>query len=261
MNILLLIVIGFMAGIAAGMFGIGGGLIIVPALMLLAGFSQVQANGTSLAVLLLPVGVFAVWAYYRSQYINIKTALCIALGLTLGTLGGAQFALILPSLLLKQIYGVFLFAMGWRFADVLNLWREIVHKQPTQSENPLPFSHPSLPLYVTLPLGLLAGMASGLFGIGGGAVIVPILVGFCGYDQKSAIGTSLGALLLPVGLPGVLLYAKAGQLALMTALPLALGVLMGAVFGARITISLPPITVKRIYGFFLIVLAVKFIFF
>ncbi len=260
MTLPLLLLIGFIAGIASGMFGIGGGLIIVPALMLLANFTQVEANGTSLAVLLLPVGILAVLAYVRAKMIHIPTALWIALGLMIGSLAGAHLALSLPASLLKQIYGIFLLVMGWRFAEIGSFFK------PTQAakddnSNRNNASHPPLPILLAIGLGILAGVASGMFGIGGGAVIVPVLAGFLKYDQKSAIGTSLGALLLPVGLPGVLLYAKAGHLSLSTAAPVALGVLLGAIFGARITISLPTSTVKRLYGFFLILLALKFIFF
>lgn len=260
MNFLLLIGIGFIAGIASGMFGIGGGLIIVPALILLAGFTQVQANGTSLAVLLLPVGLFAVWAYYRVKMIHIPTALWIAFGLMLGSIGGAQLALTMPAQMLKQIYGIFLLIMGWRFADPIRMLKDQqAGTSAPSSENII--SHPPITVPLAVGLGMIAGIASGMFGIGGGAVIVPVLAGFLKYDQKSAIGTSLGALLLPVGLPGVILYAKAGQLVLSMALPVALGVLLGAIFGARITINLPTLTVKRLYGLFLIVLAFKFIFF
>jgi len=259
MTLPLLLLIGFIAGIASGMFGIGGGLIIVPALMLLANFTQIQANGTSLAVLLLPVGILAVLAYVRAKMIHIPTALWIAFGLMIGSLAGAQLALSLPASLLKQIYGIFLLVMGWRFAEIYSFFKKSQTPNDDNSKNTT--SHPPLPIFIAIGLGILAGVASGMFGIGGGAVIVPFLAGFLKYDQKSAIGTSLGALLLPVGLPGVLLYAKAGHLSLSMAAPVAVGVLLGAIFGAKITISLPTDTVKRLYGVFLILLALKFIFF
>jgi hypothetical protein len=106
----------------------------------------------------------------------------------------------------------------------------------------------------------VAGVASGLFGIGGGAVIVPTLVVLLGYEQKRAVGTSLGALLLPVGLPGVLSYQDAGVLDVAQAAPIAVGLMLGAVVGAQITLQLPSTTVKRLYGVFLFLVGLNFIF-
>jgi len=99
-----------------------------------------------------------------------------------------------------------------------------------------------------------------MFGIGGGAVIVPALVGFFNYDQKLAVGTSLGALLLPVGLPGVVRYAAAGTLDIPVAILVALGLVVGAFFGAQIALGLPSKTVKQLYGVFLVFVALRFIF-
>src|SRR5512136_199651 len=73
--------IGIAAGVLSGLFGIGGGLVMVPALMLFAGFSQLSANGTSLAVLVVPAGLAAVFNYYRHGNVNIKAALIIAVSL------------------------------------------------------------------------------------------------------------------------------------------------------------------------------------
>ena len=103
-------------------------------------------------------------------------------------------------------------------------------------------------------------MASGLFGIGGGAIIVPILITAFGFEQKKAAGISLIALLAPVGLPGAILYSQAGKFELVAAALVAFGLLTGAVFGAKISIGLPPKIVKRLYGFFLLFIAISFIF-
>jgi hypothetical protein len=118
---------------------------------------------------------------------------------------------------------------------------------------------PNVPWYVIFIVGLVAGVASGMFGIGGGAVIVPALVAILHYDQKLAVGTSLGALLLPVGLPGVLRYESEGVLDLPVAGLVAVGLLLGAVVGAKIALGLPSKTVKRLYGLFLLFVALRFI--
>ena len=108
-------------------------------------------------------------------------------------------------------------------------------------------------------VGLVAGVASGMFGIGGGAVIVPALVVLLKFDQKLAVGTSLGALLGPVGVPAVLNFSNEGVLNLEIGLLVAVGLLFGAIFGARIALGLPSKTIKRMYGVFLLLVALRFI--
>ena len=115
-------------------------------------------------------------------------------------------------------------------------------------------------LALTFVIGLVAGLASGLFGIGGGVVIVPALMIFMQFDQKMATGTSLGALLLPVGLPAVIRYTAADAINFSAAIPIAILLLIGAGFGARLTLALPTKTVRRFYGFFLLFVGLRFLF-
>ncbi len=92
-TILLLILIGLAAGKLSGLVGVGGGIIIVPCLVLFLGFSQKEAQGTSLAILLLPIGIFAVAEYYKQGYINVPNALIVALAFLIGSYFGSRFAL------------------------------------------------------------------------------------------------------------------------------------------------------------------------
>lgn len=105
---LVFIVIGVLAGILSGLFGIGGGVVIVPALILFAKLSPVSATGTSLVALLLPVGALGVMEYYRKGHIDVPTALWVALGLFVGAWIGAKFAQTLSPLALKRSFAVFL---------------------------------------------------------------------------------------------------------------------------------------------------------
>ncbi|GIW87778.1 MAG: hypothetical protein KatS3mg108_2102 [Isosphaeraceae bacterium] len=107
--------LGVIAGIVGGMFGVGGGLIIVPCLILLFGFGQKEANGTSLLAQLLPVASFAVWEYWRNHQIQVMPGLSIAAGLLLGTWIGSRITLALPPTIFKQVYGLFLIAVGLYF--------------------------------------------------------------------------------------------------------------------------------------------------
>jgi len=108
----LLLLIGFASGIAAGLFGIGGGVLIVPALVYLAGFSQHMAIGTSLAILLPPVGLAAVIQYYRYGQVNLKAAMIVAAALFVGGWLGAILANHLPGPHLKLAFGIFVVGLG-----------------------------------------------------------------------------------------------------------------------------------------------------
>jgi len=112
-TVLLLLVIGLGSGIASGLFGIGGGVIVVPALVYLAGYPQHTAIGTSLAVLLPPVGLAAAIEFYRHGYVNIKVALIVALGLFIGAWAGARFANRLSGPHLRLLFGIFVVCLGF----------------------------------------------------------------------------------------------------------------------------------------------------
>lgn len=257
MQTLFLLIIGLAAGVLSGLFGIGGGVLIVPGLILIAGFSLVQATGTSLAAILLPVGLLGVLVYRRARIIDLRASILIAAGL-MGTVAvGAWLANALPGELMKRLYGVFLLYVGGRFVAPLDILRRLRGLSADTPPEPEEIPHP--PAAVLLGVGLAAGVLSGLFGIGGGNIIVPILTSFLGYPAKRAIATSLGALLPPIGLPGVLYYHHAGTLDLLTAVPVAAGLFLGTVFGARFTIRLPSKTIKRLYGLFLLFVALRFI--
>lgn len=110
---------------------------------------------------------------------------------------------------------------------------------------------------VFLLIGLGAGVLSGLFGIGGGLVIVPALVFLTKMPINTATGTSLGALLLPVGLLAAITYHRAGNLDVRAALLIALGLLVGAWFGAKLHFELGSHTVQRLFAALLAVMAVR----
>jgi len=105
---LIFIVVGLFAGVLAGLFGIGGGVLIVPALILFAKLPPITATGTSLGALLLPVGALGAFEYYRKGNLNIPAALWIALGLFFGAWVGAKLAHQLSPLQLRRAFAVFL---------------------------------------------------------------------------------------------------------------------------------------------------------
>lgn len=105
MTILMFILLGLFAGALSGLIGIGGGVIIVPALVFIFGFSQQMAQGTTIALMVPPIGILAAWTYYQKGFVDVKVASLICLGFVVGGLLGSVFATNLSSVILEKIFG------------------------------------------------------------------------------------------------------------------------------------------------------------
>ena len=105
-EILFYIILGLIAGALSGLIGIGGGIIIIPALIFFKGFSQHLAQGTTLALMVPPVGILAAWIYYKNGHVDLRAALLICLGFFVGGLIGARSVNVIPSFVLEKIFGV-----------------------------------------------------------------------------------------------------------------------------------------------------------
>lgn len=112
--LLTLVIIGIITGVAAGMLGIGGAIIMVPALVFIMGLSQHQAQGTSLAVMLPPIGIIAAYNYYKAGEVNLKFALILATAFIIGSFFGSKLALNIPQHTLKKIFALLLFAVSMK---------------------------------------------------------------------------------------------------------------------------------------------------
>lgn len=112
--ILLLIVIGIVTGFTAGMLGIGGAIIMIPALVFFLGLTQQTAQGTSLAVMLPPIGILAAYNYYKAGNVNLKFALILAATFLIGSYFGSKLAINLPQPVLKKIFGLLLLLVAAR---------------------------------------------------------------------------------------------------------------------------------------------------
>jgi uncharacterized membrane protein YfcA len=104
--LLLYILLGLVAGVLSGLIGIGGGVIMVPALIFLFGFSQHQAQGTTLALMVPPIGLLAAWTYWKLGYVDLKVAGLICIGFFLGGYLGAKVATFLPNTVLEKVFGI-----------------------------------------------------------------------------------------------------------------------------------------------------------
>jgi uncharacterized membrane protein YfcA len=105
-SIISYLLLGLLAGVASGLIGIGGGIVIIPALVYIFGFSQHLAQGTTLALMVPPIGLLAAWTYYRHGYVDLKVAILICLGFFVGGLAGAKIATAVSSEILRRIFGV-----------------------------------------------------------------------------------------------------------------------------------------------------------
>ena len=112
MNPIAFVVTGLLVGVLSGMVGVGGGIVLVPILVIFFGFSQHLAQGTSTAMLLPPIGVLAAWTYYKNGMVDVKAAAFLCAGFVLGGLFGAKLAVALPQDALRRSFGVILFGIS-----------------------------------------------------------------------------------------------------------------------------------------------------
>ena len=114
MYIFLYLILGLFTGTLSGLFGIGGAVIIIPALVLLFKFNQHMAQGTTLALMVPPIGLLAAWTYFKQGYVDLYIAGFICLGFFIGGLIGAKLAVQIPDQILRKMFGVFLLVISLR---------------------------------------------------------------------------------------------------------------------------------------------------
>jgi len=218
---------GLAAGLLSGVFGIGGGVVLVPMLGLVLGLGQHDAQGMTLAILLLPVGLAAVVEYHRAGYVRWRLVLPLVAGFLLGVWLGSEAATAVPERPLRLVFVAFLVVLAVRN------WRAAGSRggAVAAAEPPAARAAAGHALWI----GAVGGAASGLLGVGGAVLMIPLLVAVLGLKQHEAQGTSLAVMLPPVGLPGVLVYSAArGGLPWLVVACVAGGFLLGGAFGARV---------------------------
>jgi len=230
---------GLFAGALSGVFGIGGGIVLVPLLALLLGLDQHKAQGITLAVLILPIGLPAVLSYLHHTSIRWSLVVALVVGFVLGVTGGARVANWIPEVPLRVLFILFLVGVG------IHGWKGEAAEPGVRTRRGIEATGHGL------WIGLLAGALSGLLGIGGGIVMVPLLVHVLGLSRMEAQGTSLAAMLPPIGLPGVLVYASAqGELPWRVIAIVVVGFAAGALAGARIAARMSSQRLERAFSVF-----------
>lgn len=241
--------VGLLGGLLSGMFGIGGGIVLVPLLGLLLGLPQREAQGVTLAVLLLPVGLPAVLAYRSRVAIRWGLVAALIAGFVASVGLGAQAANALAERPLRALFALLLVAVAaqvWRSTATLSSTPRDPRDAPQSDWN-------------GIWIGATGGFLAGFFGVGGGIVMVPLLVVAMRLDQHEAQAVTLATMLPPVGLPGVMVYAHAqGTLPWALMGMVAVGFAGGAFSGARFAVRTRTVYLTRAFAFLLIGVAVMF---
>jgi uncharacterized membrane protein YfcA len=244
---------GSLIGFMGGALGIGGGLIAIPALVLLMGMSQQLAQGTAL-IMVLPAITVAVRKYNQQARIDRRVAAAGAAGAVVFTWVGARLALGIDSSVLRQSFAVFLFFVALFY--VWQTWRAVrvaaLRQRPEQSseqrseqrsEPPSTKQAPSRPVPILTPrrasvLGMLCGTLGGFFGVGGAVLAVPIITTVFRMSQTTAQALAL-CMVIPGSTIALITYAWAGQANWMVGLPMAIGSLLFVPVGVRLAYKLP----------------------
>jgi uncharacterized protein len=236
--ILEVLLLGFGVGILVGLLGIGGGIVLVPSLAYLLGMEQHLAQGTSLLPQLAPVGAGALYQYWKAGYVDWRAGMMCAVGALLGGHLGSLIALRTSSNHLRGLFGVLL------MVTAAAIWPERP-KPPRQRKGR---TDRRGQLWRVFALATGVGVLAGLFGVGGGSLLVPLLVLLCAFEQHEAQGTSLVALVPPTGLLAFLNYAKAGEVNWTVGLLLIPGVFSGGWLGARLAQNFSPSRMRRVFA-------------
>jgi uncharacterized membrane protein YfcA len=255
---LLLPVAGFLIGIVAAMAGVGGGVFIVPLLALAFSFSPAHAVGTSLTVIVF-TAVAATVSYSRQKRVYYKIGLLLAVLTVPGAVLGAYLTSVLPASLLGLIFGVFLVLVAVQMVAEGSIFRKNGKQGSSVSVNSEAELCASKNRLVTgVLLAFFGGLASGLLGIGGGAVLVPIMVLVLMMPIHIAVATSMFTMIL-TSLSGVAQHYALGNVNLEFALLIAVGSVLGAQLGAYTSKRVSGKNLRRIFAVVLIIVSAQMI--
>ena len=247
MSYLYCVIAGLAAGVIGGLFGVAGGIIMVPFLVLALKLDQHTAQGTSLLTLAMPVVGLAAYNYYREGDMVVAVGVALAVGIASGGLIGSKIALGFSPTKMRRAFSIFLIV-----AAVYMIVKSVIFTPG--ADQPLL----ELTGWVYLACygaGMFAGIAGGLFGIGGGIVIIPFMLLALGFPQHLAQGTSLLALSLPVAAFGAYNYHKKGNVHPKKSLALAAGLVAGGFLGSTFALDLPAQTMQYAFAGFVILTA------
>lgn len=242
MTTFLIVLLSLTVGTLVGLLGIGGGVVLVPALVYLLHYDQHMAQGTSLFILLPPIGLGALREYWKNGQVDLRAGIYCALGFLIGGYGGGKLAVPMPSSVLKMIFGCFL------MVSAVLLWRKTNGASTAEPEGAVAAKESGMRALGIFCTAGICGVAAGMVGIGGGVLLVPLLSLLFGFGQHRAQGTSLIALIPPTGLLAFLAYWKAGYVDLHTGELLIPGVFVGGILGGMLARKLNPRRMAEVFA-------------
>lgn len=252
--------IGVLIGIASGLLGIGGGTVMVPIFRLAFGMSATMSTATSLFAII-PTSI-------SGAISHVKGKTCIpALGIAAG-LGGAclspvgvwlaqlspDWLVMLAAALIIGYSAINMFKKAFKIPRAGQLAAEADAAAPTADDSSLSRKQ----LLQGAAIGLVAGLASGYVGVGGGFIMVPLMLSIIGIPMRKASGTSLIAVMI-LAIPGVIEQGIIGNINYLAGIAIVIGTIPGAVIGARLVTKVPERTLRLLFGCFLIVAAVMLV--
>jgi uncharacterized membrane protein YfcA len=250
MTLVLIALLGLLVGVLVGLLGIGGGVVLVPAMVYFLGYDQHLAQGTSLFILLPPIGLGALREYWKNGQVDLRAGIYCAAGFLLGGYLGGRIAVPMNSRHLRGVFGFFL------VLSAVLLWRKT---QTAAQDGPAKDETATSTTLRLFGIGVTAGIcgvAAGMVGIGGGVLLVPLLVLLFGFGQHLAQGTSLVALIPPTGLLAFLAYAQAGYVNWKAGLLLIPGVFLGGILGGQLARKLNARTMRQVFAGLMVMLGV-----
>lgn len=234
--------IGVSAGIASGLFGVGGGIVMVPAMVLLLGTKQHVAHANSLAAIV-PIATVGAIPFVAAGLVDVPLAIAMAVTATIGARLGARMMHALAERQLRRVFVVFLLLVAARLA--------------LQDQGLITAEAAVGPRIVGgLLIGIAAGLSSAVMGVGGGVIMVPAMTLLLGVPQHVAQGTSLVAI-VPTAVAGADAHRRRGMLDAMLIVSLALGGLGGAFAAANIALGLDEVVLQRGFAVLLVLVSLR----
>jgi uncharacterized membrane protein YfcA len=244
LRIISMIIIGAVTGALSGLLGVGGGFILVPIMVYLLGMNQHRAHGTSLAVISMVV-ISSAMFYNKHGNVDWLVAIELAIGGVIGAMIGARICTLICAGKLRRLFGALMMLVGLRMLYGA-AWA--AHAATPVIAGHAISAHQFWGGVLVTGIGLLTGVLSGIFGIGGGIVMVPAMVLILMFPQKLAQGISL-AVIIPVSISGALIHSKHGNVRWDTAVWLGMGGIVGGLIGARTAVlQASDLTLKGMFG-------------
>ncbi|CAN5580115.1 hypothetical protein BH10ACT3_BH10ACT3_01790 [soil metagenome] len=236
------ILVGVLAGFVAGLFGVGGGILMVPALVMVMQMDQRTAHGTSLAAVV-PIGIASTLSYALAGEVDWAVGACLAVGAVGGAVLGTHLLRFLPQRVL-----------GFAFSALLLLTAARMIFDNSNASGRAALS--VMTAVVLVLVGALAGIVAGLLGVGGGIIMVPVMV--VGFDMTSVLakGTSL-AVIVPTAIMGTWRNLKNGNADLQVAVASGLAGVVSRLLGAKLSILMPEQLATALFAALLVVVAAR----